>query len=228
MHKNRLSAGKSADVAVANDYALGNGNKIRATVGGTINGIAVLNWQAGAEIDLVCSAATTFKNNTAASAGYASLKLAGGIDFVAAAEDTLTLWYDGTYWQEKCRRLNYEEATFTATLTGVTAGVTGTARYVRIGKAVTLFLPSLVGTSNTTACTITGAPANILPARSKRIVVPEVRDNGNTYPGAISMATSGVMSLQFHATVPGGLTGTFTNVNGKGLASDAEVSYNLI
>jgi hypothetical protein len=228
MHKARISGGKAADVAAANDLAIGNGNKQPVTGNGTVNGIAILNWQAGAEIDLVFTGTPTLKHNTAASAGFASLSLAGGVDFVAAVDDTLTLWYDGTVWQEKTRRLRIQEGTFTATLTGVDSSVTGTARWTRVGKAVTLFLPSLLGTSNDTACTITGMPADIFPARAKRIVVPEVRDNSLTYPGAISLATNGVMTLQFHATVPGGLGGTFTSANGKGLASDAEVAYNLL
>lgn len=227
MNKARISSSKSADVAAANDLAIGNGNKVLVTGNTTINGIHTLNWISGSEIDIMVSDTPTFKHNTAASSGYASLKLAGGVDFMASASDVITFWYDGTYWQEKCRKTHYEEGTFTATLTGVTATVTGTARYIRIGKIVTLFIPALTGTSNTTACTITGAASSIYPARDKRLNVPEVRNNGNTYPGAISIATDGVISLQFHATVPGGLTGAFANTNGKGLASDCEISYSL-
>ena len=36
---------------------------------------------------------------------------------------------------------SYEEGSFTVTATGFTTAVTGTARYVRVGKQVTLHLP---------------------------------------------------------------------------------------
>ena len=53
---------------------------------------------------------------------------------------------------------SYEEGTFTLTATGFSSAVTGTARYVRIGKLVTVQVPLLSGTSNATTFTITGLP----------------------------------------------------------------------
>ena len=58
----------------------------------------------------------------------------------------------------------YEEGTFTATATGFSGTApSGTARYVRMGKQVTLFLPELLGTSNATTMTITGLPVALRP-----------------------------------------------------------------
>lgn len=51
--------------------------------------------------------------------------------------------------------------TFTITLTGFTTTVSGTATYQRVGTMVMLFIPQLSGTSNTTALTATGLPADI-------------------------------------------------------------------
>jgi hypothetical protein len=42
------------------------------------------------------------KHNTAGGAGTAKLFLSGAADFVASANDTLTLVHDGTSWFEKC------------------------------------------------------------------------------------------------------------------------------
>ena len=50
------------------------------------------------------------------------------------------------------------------TMTGCTAAITGTARYVVIGKHCTVTLPELTGTSNNAATTLTGFPAGIAPS----------------------------------------------------------------
>jgi hypothetical protein len=65
---------------------------------------------------------------------------------------------------------NYEEGTFTATATGMTAAVTGTARYVRVGTQVTVSLPLLEGTSNATTFEITGLPAGLTCGGGTRLV----------------------------------------------------------
>lgn len=102
----RLNTGKGADVAAANDLTLGIlGNKFKITGNTQINGIAVANWQAGSEISLWFTGTPTVKHNTAASAGFASLLLNGSVDLVAANNTVLTLWYDGTNWQEQCRKV---------------------------------------------------------------------------------------------------------------------------
>ena len=56
-----------------------------------------------------------------------------------------------------------EQDTFTVTLTGMTAALTGTARYLKCGPLVALFLPTLTGTSNATTATLTGLPAALTP-----------------------------------------------------------------
>lgn len=102
----RRQDAKGADIVAANDLTLGNDGTLFTVTGNTqINGIRVLNWQAGAEIDILFTGAPTIKHNTAASAGFASLKLNGSADLAAAADTLLTLRYDGTYWQEKGRKV---------------------------------------------------------------------------------------------------------------------------
>lgn len=89
--------------------------------------------------------------------------------------------------------LDYEN-TFTGTLTGFTATITGTVRYQRRGRIATLYIPLLTGTSNTTACTMTGMPTDVRPARAQDMLVA-ITDNGTNAVGWASIATSGVITL---------------------------------
>jgi hypothetical protein len=111
----------------------------------------------------------------------------------------------------------YTEGSFTATLTGVSGSTTGTAYYVRIGKQVTLVLPTLLGTSNTTACTITGLPAALNPARNQWFQA-SIQDNSSIITTdlngtGIIIQTSGVIQLYFNGST------TFTSSGSKGINS---------
>jgi hypothetical protein len=115
----------------------------------------------------------------------------------------------------------YEEGTFTATLTGVSGSVTGTAYWTRTGKMVTLLLPGLAGTSNATTCTITGMSSGIFPAR-KISRECTIADNGALFSGVgygFEIGTSGTITL-YLATSAGG----FTNSGTKGLAATVSAS----
>lgn len=99
----RILGAKGTDVASANDMTLTSGNYFDVTGAVQINGILITGWTAGSVVVLQFDGAPTVKHNTAASANYASLMLAGAGDFLASAGDTLTLVYDGTYWRETAR-----------------------------------------------------------------------------------------------------------------------------
>lgn len=102
----RFQPDKGADVASANDLTLGSdGNVFVITGTTTINAITTANWQAGSEITLVFTGATTVKHNTAGGGGTARMFLAGSVDLSTANHTTLTLVYDGTQWQEKSRKI---------------------------------------------------------------------------------------------------------------------------
>lgn len=95
---------KGANVASANNCdVLLDGNSFLITGAVQINGILASGKQAGTEITLYFDSNPVLKHNTAAGPGYASLLLASATDFNATADDTITLFYDGTYWREKCR-----------------------------------------------------------------------------------------------------------------------------
>lgn len=56
----------------------------------------------------------------------------------------------------------YEEGSFTVTATGFSGTApSGIARYVRVGKQVTIHIPTLAGTSNAGTFTLTGIPPTL-------------------------------------------------------------------
>jgi hypothetical protein len=92
----------------------------------------------------------------------------------------------------------YETGSFTATLTGCTTAPTGTVTWSRVGNTVTLNIATITATSNSTACTLTGLPANLQPTRQQRVMFYVV-DNAAALPGLIS-CTSGSGTLTLYTT----------------------------
>ena len=91
---------------------------------------------------------------------------------------------------------DYQENTFTGTLTGGTTAPTVTIRYTKIGKVVFLTSAgSLAATSDSTAKTITGMPAELYPSANSRTMV-SVSDNGGSFvPGLAQIDTGGVITV---------------------------------
>ena len=106
-----------------------------------------------------------------------------------------------------------EKGSFTATLTGFTATVTGTVDYTIIGDVVTLSVATdITGTSNATTMTMTGLPADLYPSAT-RSTIARLRDNttGRVF-GRADVDSAGTVTFYFNAG-----SGTFTNANTKGL-----------
>lgn len=97
---------------------------------------------------------------------------------------------------------DYEEGTFTGTLTGVSGSVTGTIRYVKTGGMVTIAIDGggggarVSGTSNATTKTITGMPATLYPSQT-RYSIATVQDSavGAFVAAVTEVNTSGVISV---------------------------------
>ncbi len=100
---------KGADVTAANDLlVLLDGDLFHVTGNTQINGLpgsthATAPRQAGSRVVLIFDGTPTVKHNTAPSATFAKILLAGAVDFVASANDTLELIYDGTSWFQVSR-----------------------------------------------------------------------------------------------------------------------------
>lgn len=91
--------------------------------------------------------------------------------------------------------VHVEESSFTGTLTGCTTAPTGTVKATRVGNTVTLNIPPLTATSNTTAKTITGMPEQFRPATLARFY-QSISDNGGAQVMALcTVETSGVLTI---------------------------------
>jgi hypothetical protein len=93
---------KGANVA-SGSTIVPTGNLFHVTGTATIAAITATELPAGTEITMVFDAAATVQSG-------ASLVLAGGVNFVAAAGNVLALTYDGSIWREKSRNNNLLES----------------------------------------------------------------------------------------------------------------------
>jgi len=119
---------------------------------------------------------------------------------------------------------------FTGTLTGCTTSPTGNFIYRKVNNIVTLWtLVNTTGTSNTTAMTITGLPAEIRP--QAQVIVPcgEIVDNSISVLGGVAVGTGGAMTFEV-ATVSGTkvVPGVFTNSGTKGLNTGWCITYPIV
>lgn len=83
---------------------------------------------------------------------------------------------------------------YTATATGMTTSPTGGVDYVRSGSLVSLQIPTISGTSNSTSFTLTGMPVGIRPS-ANRACTCRLQDNGAYYFGLAVIGADGTISL---------------------------------
>lgn len=108
---------------------------------------------------------------------------------------------------------------FTGTLTGCTTSPTGTFSYRINGNSVTIDWPNILGTSNTTAATITGMPAALTPARTQ-VQLAVVENAGAISVGLITISGTTI-------TLNSSITGSaFTASGTKGIQTGS-ATYNL-
>ena len=144
-----------------------------------------------------------------------------GIELGHASDTTLTRVGAGAVAIEGVTIAKDTSGTFTATLTGITAGGTGTATWSKAGNLVIVHYPALTGTSNTTAATITGQPAALQPATAQLGLVGITQDNSATPALArIDVGTDGVVTLYINSS-----SATFTGSNTKGISAGLTLSY---
>jgi len=120
-----------------------------------------------------------------------------------------------------------DTGTFTLTYTGMTATVTCTATWSRMGKIVILSLCVATGTSNAVTFTATGVPAAIRPPALTQfpgIACPTITNNsiGLATTCALSIAPSGTITF-FNGGDPNG----WTAVGTKGVNSNMTIPYQL-
>lgn len=117
---------------------------------------------------------------------------------------------------------DYSEGSFTGTLGGVNSSVTGTFKYTKVGKSVTLALlggGNLLGTSNGTLCYISGIPAGITPTNIQAGQLL-VRNNGAWVQGQWSIGVTAYLNFYLFPYA------AFTNIGEKGIGAFT-ISYVL-
>lgn len=118
----------------------------------------------------------------------------------------------------------YEEGSFTATYSGGTTAPTGTARWIRVGKQITLMLPSLSATSNSTEFTYTGMPAGLAPGTNQSCPLPAsaATDNSAAINTARVYIDQSGPTIRFQVA---GLSSGWTSSGTKGISggTSAEV-----
>lgn len=111
------------------------------------------------------------------------------------------------------RFVQFETGSFTGTLTGFTATVTGTVDYSIVGDIVTLSVATdITGTSNATTMTLTGMPADLYPSGT-RGTFARIQDNTTTY-AIVRASVSSTGTITFYTNAS---TGAFAAANTKGL-----------
>jgi hypothetical protein len=202
----RFETAKGANVATANDLTLGNdGNTFNITGTTQINAITTTNWQAGSTINLIFASTPTVKHNTSGGAGTAPILLAGSADFTAAANDLLTLVYDGASWHETTRKL---AATGGAGITAITAdnGITAnTTSNVRLGG--TLLQSTTINTG--------GFTTHFTGANNATYILRATNTGTGAAGGIEGVSTNGV-----------GVSGTSTSNYGGSFASTSTYALN--
>lgn len=102
--------------------------------------------------------------------------------------------------------------TATLTLTGVAGSITQSVKIFQQGDEIRIAMLDLIGTSNTTSCTITGLPAKYSPQTAAISDVKVVENNGADLPQQIAIAVGGTITLFWNGVAAG-----FTAAGNKGI-----------
>lgn len=212
---------------------------VYVSVGGTANAITlnpslpIASYAAGQTFRFVASSsntsAVTVSVSGLATKSISKVTLLGGVSDLVEGDilsgGVYTITYDGTRFQ-LVGQIQSNNGIYTATATGGTTSPTVSVRYAVSGKIVSLYVPATTFTSNDTAYTLTGAPAEIRPytVDSAFMPAPAFTDNGTVEYGTVSarMTTAGTLEFFRNASATG-----FTNSGTKGLTLASSFFYNL-
>lgn len=149
-----------------------------------------------------------------------------GFNLGPATATFITKTAANTWEQITLTSVTYAIGTFTGTLTGMTATITGTINYKILANQVTLYsTANVTGTSNTTAMTMTGLPAVVAPTNNSNVVSVSMMDN-SINKMAWAYVIGGGNSITFGFGPDGSATG-WTNSGTKGLVAGWTVTYNI-
>ncbi len=98
----RLTGSKGSDVASATTITLGDSNFFDITGTTQIDAMTSTGWSPGSVVVLHFDAALTVTHNTGADGFF----LEGATNFISTADDTLTVIWNGSRWEEISRSIN--------------------------------------------------------------------------------------------------------------------------
>jgi len=217
-------AGSNNIQGINSDKIWLNGPAVSITDWGTAGGYVVN----GSVRQFMCNAAHIFP-------GSANMQSPAGSSgpYTAAVGDVITWEMDGTYWRfvgigtvSGLPPAQSVSGSFTATLVGCTTSPTVTATYVKNGNMVTVVIPAMTATSNSTSLQITGLPAAITPAVGAGEGETCVRVWNNSAVqysgGTVRAQSSGTMQLTLNSSDTG-----FTASGVKGVGN-LSFTYKLV
>jgi hypothetical protein len=115
----------------------------------------------------------------------------------------------------------FNQGTFVGTLTGCTTAPTVTIKWAKNGNRITAIIPGISGTSNSTACSITGMPPNLWPITTQTFGIGALLNNSSgSSCGGIDIDTGGVINLFVNSS-----STAFTASGTKGISSNACVTW---
>lgn len=123
--------------------------------------------------------------------------------------------------------VNIDQGSFTGTLTGMTMATTASMKYTITGETCTIYnaFSDAIGTSNSTAMTMTGLPVAARPITDTAVIVEVVSDTGN-FPAVAEIGPAGFDTVQFKIGSPFSSAG-FTASGNKGIESTFSMTYSL-
>jgi hypothetical protein len=122
----------------------------------------------------------------------------------------------------------FQSGSFTVTYVGGTTAPTGTCNWTRSGNQVTLLIPNLGATSNSTSFSYSGLPASLQPqgaGSQYQVAIPYAVDNGANVTGIGAQFTqfSGFITFTKAGVVAG-----WTAAGTKAIAFPTALTYYLI
>ncbi len=124
------------------------------------------------------------------------------------------------------QNVSITSGSFPITLTGVSAVTSADAFYAVNGFGVELYIPTLLGVSNTSAATLTGIPVSIRPVRNQTFGLDGVTNVALNYLGAGVLNTSGVITMSYRNSLTVAPLTVFNNTGTKGVTVQT-ISYLL-
>lgn len=118
-----------------------------------------------------------------------------------------------------------DRGTFTMTHTGFNAGVTSTATWYKIGKAIILNTGTVSGTSNATTWTATGMPTGLQSSLLQTITIGDAEDNGAGTPATVAVSVSSGTLTFGKGSISGG---AWTNTGTKGFFNSGGTTFTYL